>query len=339
MLLVRQPISRVWRIMLGIVSVAILIGLYTYLADARQQRKRAEVADKVPPMQAALHEVEQKIEAKRQSSPGAEITASDSSETLEALEAERTRLQQQIKVVQLDAATATDRTVPTWKTLWNEGLRRAWRQERDLRPGEYEYWLWEDTAATVSRLVAGLAFGVLLSVALGLLMGAYSPIEAFFVPPLAFLAKIPPTAMLAVFFVLVGTNFRMYVTMIAFGTLPTLAQTIYQSAKKDVPEALVFKAYTLGASHAELIWNVIYKQILPRMIDAIRLQIGPAMVLLVAAEWMVAGEGFGYRLRIFYQRTDMSVVYVYLIILGAAGLLTDYGLIWLRRWICPWFGE
>jgi NitT/TauT family transport system permease protein len=145
--------------------------------------------------------------------------------------------------------------------------------------------------------------------------------------------------MLAVFFVLVGVNFRMYVTMIAFGTLPTLAQTVYQSAKKDVPESLIFKAYTLGASQMELIWNVIYKQILPRLLDAVRLQIGPAMVLLVAAEFTVAGQGFGYRLRLFYIRTDMTVVYVYLILLGTAGLLIDYALIWLRRWLCPWFGE
>ena len=82
-----------------------------------------------------------------------------------------------------------------------------------------------------------------------------------------------------------------------------------------------------------------YKQILPRLIDAVRLQLGPAMVLLVAAEWMVAGEGFGYRLRLFYQRTDMTVVYLYLVLLGLGGLITDYALIWFRRWLCPWFGE
>ena len=225
-------------------------------------------------------------------------------------------LRQQAALLAREKEEAVDRTVPTFRSLYSDGLLRVLRPQ-GLRKDEY--WLWEDALATAKRLAAGLLVGVLLSVALGVLMGAYSPVEAFFVPPLSFLAKIPPTAMLAVFFVLVGVNFRMYVTMIAFGTLPTLAQTVYQSAKKDVPESLVFKAYTLGASHMELIWNVIYKQILPRLIDAIRLQIGPAMVLLVAAEWMVAGEGFGYRLRLFYQRTDMTVVYVYLILLGWPG--------------------
>ena len=69
------------------------------------------------------------------------------------------------------------------------------------------------------------------------------------------------------------------------------------------------------------------------------LLIGPALVLLVAAEWMVAGEGIGYRLRLFYQRTDMTVVFVYVAILGVLGLATDYALMWTRRKLCPWFGD
>jgi NitT/TauT family transport system permease protein len=333
MLLVRQPIPRVVHVILGVLSVCLLIGAYTWLANSRQQAKRNEAADKSQRVQRDLEKVNAQIVAME-----AQVETRDSSASPEvrALHGNRERLQQQLAVLERESQTALDRTVPTLSSLYHDGLLRVLKPQ-GLRKDEY--WLWEDTIATFKRLIAGMALGVLLSVALGILMGAYTPVEAFFVPPLSFLAKIPPTAMLAVFFVLVGTTFKMYVTMIAFGTLPTLAQTVYQSARKDVPASLVFKAYTLGASHAELIWNVIYKQILPRLIDAVRLQIGPAMVLLVAAEWMVAGEGFGYRLRLFYQRTDMTVVYFYLLLLGWAGLVVDYALIWFRRWLCPWFGE
>src|SRR5690606_34151043 len=120
-----------------------------------------------------------------------------------------------------------------------------------------------------SRHFSGLAIGVAASIVIGLAMGCFAHIEALLLPLLSFLAKIPPTAMLAVFFVLVGMGFELYVAMIAFGVFPTLAQAIYQSVKSDVPEELIYKAYTLGASHAELIWNVTFKQILPRVIEAI----------------------------------------------------------------------
>ena len=319
-MLVRQPISYFACVFLGVLSIVILIGAYSWLAASRQADKRADAETR-------LTDIRSQIETL-----GAQDPASLAADQQTLLK----RLREQEPLVEQETLNAVDRSVPTWSNLYREGLLRV-LQPQGLRKDQY--WLWEDAIATGWRLFVGLAVGVLLSVVLGVMMGAYTPIEAFFVPPLSFLAKIPPTAMLAVFFVLVGTTFKMYIAMIAFGTHPTLAQTVFQSARTDVRESLVFKAYTLGASHTELIWNVIYKQILPRLIDAARLQIGPAMVLLVAAEWMVAGEGFGYRLRLFYQRTDMTVVYVYLVLLGLAGLVVDYALIAFRRWLCPWYGE
>jgi NitT/TauT family transport system permease protein len=145
--------------------------------------------------------------------------------------------------------------------------------------------------------------------------------------------------MLAVYFVLVGADLKLFVAMIALGIFPTLAQSIYQAAKKDVTEHAVSKAYTLGASHLEVIWDVVYKQILPRIIESVRLQVGPAMIFLIAVEWLVNEPGFGYRLRIQSRVLNMNVVYIYLIILGLFGFLIDAALSLLRRKICPWFGE
>lgn len=330
-MMIHQPISQPWRIGLGIAAVLLLVLLYTLLSHHRQAGKRQGAARELVQLEQQQIELQSRLRA---AASIEDATARGRQE--QNLQAEQQQLASRVETLERQSREAMDRTVPTWSGLYREGLLRVLTPQ-GLRGDEY--WLRDDALATVGRLVAGMLVSVLLSIALGLLMGCFAPIEAFFVPPLAFLAKIPPTAMLAVFFVLVGTTLKMYVAMIAFGTLPTLAQTIHQSARQDVPEELIHKAYTLGAHHTEVIWNVIYKQTLPKLIDAVRLQIGPAMVLLVAAEWMVAGEGFGYRLRLFYQRTDMTVVYVYLIILGAAGLAVDFALIWCRRKICPWFDQ
>ena len=138
---------------------------------------------------------------------------------------------------------------------------------------------------------------------------------------------------------MVGTGFEMYLAMIVFGVLPTMTQAVYHSAVKDVPTALIEKSLTLGATPMKLIWHVVYKQILPRILDAARLQIGPAMVFLVAAEWMLGDVGFGVRLKLQSFKTNMNVVYIYLAILGVTGFAMDSFLIWLRRRICPWFGQ
>ena len=120
-----------------------------------------------------------------------------------------------------------------------------------------EVWLWVDAKASGMRLLLGLVCGVALSFVVGLAMGCFPAVEAFCLPPVAFLARIPPTAMLAVYFVIFGIGMNLFVAMIALGIFPTLAQAIYHAAKTDVTEHSVYKAYTLGASHAEVIWEVV----------------------------------------------------------------------------------
>ncbi len=200
-------------------------------------------------------------------------------------------------------------------------------------------WLNVDLRATYWRLILGLTTGVVLSVLVGILMGAYSAVEALFNPVITFFAKIPPTAMLAVYMVVFGTHLEMYVAMIAFGIFFTMAQAIYQAVKKDVAADNIDKAYTLGASETEVIVEVIWWQVLPRIIENLRLQLGPAMVFLIAAEWSFASEGFGYTIRQQSKLQNMHVVYIYLAILGLSGLLFDWLLLQLRRRLCPWFGE
>lgn len=224
-----------------------------------------------------------------------------------------------------------DTTIPNATQLKEGSVKML---EVNRRSGER--WLLVDAKATAMRLFLGLSFGIVASVILGILMGCFAPIEAFLYPPLALLAKIPAVAMLAVFFVLVGTDTNMYVTMIVFGVLPTLTQAVFL-AVKEVPDEYIYKAYTLGASHAEVIWNIIFRHVLPKLLDAMRLQIGPAMVYLIAAEMVIGDVGFGYRIRLQSKLLNMNVVYPYIAILAAFGFGMDSVLKKLQHVLCPWY--
>jgi NitT/TauT family transport system permease protein len=56
----------------------------------------------------------------------------------------------------------------------------------------------------------------------------------------------------------------------------------------------VVKAYTLGATTTEVALKVILPQIVPRILDSIRLTVGPAWVFLIAAEAISSDSGLGY---------------------------------------------
>ena len=245
----------------------------------------------------------------------------------------------------------TDTTIPSFKQL-GEGVSDiiATHSENELKKAfgvevEEEPFLkkiasthiWKDSYATYIRLFKGLGWGCLLSVIIGITMGCYESIGAFLLPTFSFLAKVPGTAMLAVFFVLAGTGETMFIAMIGFGIMPTLIQSIYLSTKNDLHIEEINKAYTLGASNFEVIYEVVLKQIFPTIIDSVRLQFGPAMVYLIAAEMLVGQVGMGYQIRMQQRMLNMSIVYDYILILGFTGFLMDYLMKCMQSKLCPWY--
>jgi NitT/TauT family transport system permease protein len=168
-------------------------------------------------------------------------------------------------------------------------------------------------------------------------MGAYRWIEAPLSPVVMFLSKIPPTAMMPIYFAVAGTDQKMFTSMVGLGIFFSMAQAVYSAVRENVTDEAINKAYTLGASEMEVIYEVIWKQILPNVIDCVRAQIGPALIFLIAAEWLIGDVGVGYQLRTQSRVLSMNVVFVYLIVLGALGVIAEYSLLWLRRTMCPWF--
>ena len=230
------------------------------------------------------------------------------------------------------AKNPKDRTVPTFVQIWKQGVIKAFSVD-DLTE---ERWVQADSFATFKNLFWGMFVGLIIGGPIGIGMGCFKPLEAFFLPPLTLLAKIPPTAALAVFFTIVGTDTPLFITVVAFGIMPTFAMSV-QLAVNDVPDENLFKAQTLGASTCEIVWNVITRQILPKVIDSIRLQIGPAMVFLLAAEIYCANVGYGYTMRILSRRSNMEVVYLYLAFLAIFGYVMDFLLRTLSKALCPWY--
>ena len=258
------------------------------------------------------------------------------------------------------AKNPQDRTIPTWGQLWDglvflcEQPQETVANSNDLlaaalagtgmeatahkeAPGWLENRiLWEASKATLGRLLSGLTIGMAGGVLLGVLMGCFLKIDAAVSPIMYFASRIIPTAAMPIFFKVAGIDFEMYVAMIAFGSMPIVTLTVSKYVQ-DFPTELLNKAYTLGAGHVEVIATAILPYILPRVLDLTVLMIGPALVYLIAAEQIVAGEGFGYRIRVLTKATRFEVVYPLIVILTVyAGVIT-YALYRCRRILCPWY--
>ncbi len=223
-----------------------------------------------------------------------------------------------------------DKTVPTFTQLY-QGVIKAIEMD-DL---DQERWIVVDGKATLKRLTLGLAIGWFLGLLMGTLMGVNDSLRAFFFPPNILSTKMIPTAMMAIFIIMVGVKLKLYVTVIAFGITAAFALALSE-ALRDVKKEQQHTAESLGATDAEVVVSFMLPLVLPQIINLIRWSIGPALIFLVAMEYTFANEGFGFRLRVCPRLFTYNVMYVYVAIIAAAGFLADLSLQGLMRWWCPW---
>jgi NitT/TauT family transport system permease protein len=222
---------------------------------------------------------------------------------------------------------------------FSPGLGQLWtafQELTDVDPRSQTVPFWNDTRASLCILAKGLGIGIAISVALGILMGVLSTVHAMCSPVVSAIAKIPPTAMIALFMVVFGvTGDSFKVALIAFGISPTLALGVSLVARA-VPKNTIVKAYSLGASTFDVIARAIVPQILPQVIDMIRLAVGPAWIYLIAAEYINASEGIGHGIVLSQRMVRIDHILVYVIWLAILGTVIDLAFHALSRLVAPW---
>ena len=126
------------------------------------------------------------------------------------------------------------------------------------------------------------------------------------------------------------------VVLIVFGIAPVIVRDLQQRVQ-ELPREQIVKAQTLGGSTWQIVLRVILPQVLPRLIDAVRLSLGAAWLFLIAAEAIAATEGLGYRIFLVRRYLAMDVILPYVAWITLLAYVTDIGLRQLSRLLFPWY--
>ncbi len=227
---------------------------------------------------------------------------------------------------------ANDKILPSFSTIGSTMLRMA--AEPNKRNGDML--LWADTGASLRRLALGVGIAAALGLVIGVTLGALPAVAASFSPLVASLALIPPLALLPILFIVFGLGEVAKVVLIVFGIAPCIARDVEQRAQ-ELPRELIVKAQTLGASTWQVILRVVLPQVLPRLLDAVRLTLGSAWLFLIAAEAIAATEGLGYRIFLVRRYLAMDVILPYVAWITLLAYAMDAGLRLLSRRAFPWY--
>ncbi|MEM7376352.1 MAG: ABC transporter permease subunit, partial [Pseudomonadota bacterium] len=160
----------------------------------------------------------------------------------------------------------SDKLLPSFTQIGDAVQRMAF--EPSKRTGEYL--LWVDTFSSLKRLALGVSIAAFLGLVIGLLTGALPIVSAGVSPLLTVISLIPPLAVLPILFIVLGLGEVAKVALIAIGITPFIARDLQQRTR-EVPIEQSVKAQTLGANTAQILVRVLLPQVLPKLIDAVRL--------------------------------------------------------------------
>lgn len=229
------------------------------------------------------------------------------------------------------AENPADKLLPAPSTVWDTAIRLVTQPDR--RSGDILFW--QDTWASLKRLGLGVGISALVGMIFGLAIGLLPLVRSCLAQFVAVLSMIPPLALLPILFIVFGLGELSKVVLIVVGTLPFLIRDLSQRVL-EIPQELIVKAQTLGASSWVIAMRVALPQLMPRLILAVRLSLGPAWLFLIAAEAIASDAGLGYRIFLVRRYLAMDVILTYVIWITLLAFAIDWVLRWASRRFFPW---
>lgn len=209
--------------------------------------------------------------------------------------------------------------------------RESWKTV----PDGWRVLLWEDTVASLKRLLTGLILSGTLALLVGLHMGVFPWFEVLMLRFIGFFSFLPPLALLPLVFIYLGTGEVAKVAIVFLGTFFDLTQNFYLRIL-EVPDRYIFQSYAQGASTWEVCYKVCLVLKLPPILDTIRLAIRPAWVYLIASELIAAEAGLGYRIALVQRSLQVNVILWYILWIAFLGYLVDLAIRAITRVFFPW---
>jgi len=230
------------------------------------------------------------------------------------------------------AENPQDRILPSFGSLAAAIQRVAFTE--DPRTGDYI--LWVDTLASLERLAGGLGLALLIGFSAGIAIGLLPYFRALGASFVAAISFVPPLALLPILFITLGLGEASKIALIAIGVTPFLIRDMALRTAELPPQQLI-KAQTLGGSTWQIMIRVVIPQILPRLLDSLRLALGPAWLFLISAEAIASESGLGYRIFLVRRYMAMDTIIPYVLWITLLAFLLDLGLRILRKRAFPWF--
>ena len=176
-----------------------------------------------------------------------------------------------------------------------------------------------DIGITIWRVLGGFVLAALVAVPIGILMGAYKPIEAFFEPFVSFARYLPASAFIPLLILWAGIGELQKLLVIFIGSvfqIVLMVAVTVASVRRDLVEA----ALTLGARDAGILGRVLIPASAPDIAEILRLVLGWAWTYVIVAELIGSSSGIGHMIIDSQALLATGQIIFGIIVIGVIGL-------------------
>ncbi len=198
-----------------------------------------------------------------------------------------------------------------------------------------KYGFARDVGITVWRVVGGFVLAAVVAVPLGVAMGAYKPIEAFFEPFISFARYLPASAFIPLLILWAGIGEMQKLLVIFIGSffqIVLMVAVTVGATRRDLVEA----AYTLGADAHGVVRRVLLPGSAPAIAETLRLVLGWAWTYVIVAELIGASSGIGHMITDSQALLNTGQIIFGIIVIGVIGLISDFAFKWGNQRLFPW---
>ncbi len=185
--------------------------------------------------------------------------------------------------------------------------------------------LWGDIIDSLRRVAIGFGAATVIGVPVGLALGWYPAVNQVVNPVLQIIRPISPIAWIPVAIILLGIGDHAATALIFLGALfPIIVACV--DGVSNVPSVFRLAGRNFGLGPFRLLTRVVFPAALPKIIVGLRIALGIAWLVVVAAEMIAVDSGLGYLVidsRNSGKRYDLVVAAM--LIIGLIGLILDTG--------------
>ncbi len=192
-----------------------------------------------------------------------------------------------------------------------------------------------DVWASTVRILLGFVISAVIGVPLGIAIGSFRAVQAFFEPVIGAVRYMPASAFIPLLIIWFGIGDQEKVAVIFIGVFFPLTLLI-ADVSANVAKELIHIAYTLGASRAQVFFRVLLPACMPGVLDNLRIGMGWAWTYLIVAELVAAERGIGHVILQSSRFLETDQIIAGIITIGLLGLAFDAFFRWLYRVLFPY---